>query len=139
MSETTELPKPTAFVDPASRRRAVKLAFPIIFDGSEHHEVFIRRPTVGEIGAWADSKGETALDLYVDASGKPIPDAVFQGLDPDDNEEVSRVAKDFLPRRLSEILFAPPAPSAPTNASDLADGAATAPMSEKPLDGPSPS
>ena len=129
----TDTPKPVTFVDPATRRRAVKLVYPVTYDGREVREIFIARPSVGEIGAWADSKGERPLNVYVDADGAPIPDEVFQGLDPDDNEEVWRVAKDFLPRRLSEVLFAEP-----SNASAPAAGAATAPTSEKFSVGPSP-
>jgi hypothetical protein len=129
-------PKPVAFIHPASRRRAVKLAFPLEYDGREYREVHIRRPNVSEIAAWAESEGKTKLELYVDAGGEPIPASVFDGLDPDDDEEVTRQARDFLPRRLSQALFKTPASATPP-ASAPAAGADTAPMSEKSSAGPS--
>lgn len=110
------------FLDPAARRRAVTLQFPIVFEGREYRAIFIARPTAAEVAAWAESQNaedpaaRLALKLYVDEAGAEIPPAVIDALDLDDDEEVGRVSKDFLPRRLRAVLYPEPKPDDSTPA-----------------------
>ncbi len=110
------------FVDPAARQRKVPLRFPIAYGGRVYREVFFTRPTAAEIAVWAESLGaedpadRKALKLYVDETGAEIPAVVMDSLDPDDDEEVGKVSRDFLPRRLRAVLYPEPKPddSTPT-------------------------
>lgn len=87
-----------------SRSKVVKLTWPVEYDGTIYDQITVRRLTVGEI----DDHLRLNQDL-VNAGTPPkyfrwpmfdVPEEVLVALDPDDEDELNKVAEDFLPRRL---------------------------------------
>ena len=99
------------------------LEWPIDYDGRVYTEVHLVRLTAKDVADWIerlDADGAGKFPIFRDAAGALIPDAVLDGLDADDREEVDKAAMDFLPRRFR---------GATASASAPADGEATGPSS----------
>lgn len=104
------------------RTRTVPLTYPAeLADGTIISEVVIRRMTaveVEEFVAAATAGKEVRLPMFNQ------PPEVLDALDPDDFDELNRVATEMLPRRLRRALeTVEPAPAATAALNDLADSA----------------
>lgn len=93
-----------AFATGEGRTKVVPLQWPIVVDGQKIDAITLRRltgrdyKTLGTLPAGADENGE----LLALMAG--LPTRAFDALDADDFEEVSRQAKDFLPRGLRAAI-----------------------------------
>jgi hypothetical protein len=118
-----ETPAAPKFLGDRPRFKSVPLEWPIDYDGKEYREIHLVKLTAKEVADWLetlDANGSAKFPIFRDADGAPIPDAVLDGLDADDREEVDKAAVDFLPRRFRGVT---------ASASGSADGAATGPIS----------
>jgi hypothetical protein len=119
----TEPPAPPKFISGKPRFRVVTLEEPLEYDGREYREIHLVKLTAKEVADWLETlaaDGSAKFPIFRDAEGARIPDAVLDGLDADDREEVDKAAMDFLPRRFRGVM---------TSASGPADGEATGPTS----------
>ncbi|MBN9452701.1 MAG: phage tail assembly protein [Bosea sp.] len=123
----TETPAATVVALSGNRARTVSLEYPAeLADGTIISEVTVRRMTSAEVEefvAAAAGGKEVRLPMF------DQPPEVLDALDPDDFEELNRVATEMLPRRIRRALdtveLAPDPISAATGAlNDLANSAA---------------
>lgn len=104
------------------------LAWPLQVDGVEFRSITVKRLTTREVGVFVDQiRGKAAgervrFPIFVDAAGQPIPDAVWDALDPDDTDALTEVADRFLPARFRD--------GRETDASDPATGATSGASSD---------
>jgi hypothetical protein len=122
-TEATAVPAPPKFISGRPRFKVVTLEEPLEYDGREYREIHLVKLTAKEVADWIETleaNGSGRFPIFRDADKAPIPDAVLDGLDADDREEVDKAAVDFLPRRFRGVTASASAP---------ADGEATGPMS----------
>ncbi|MGU3541038.1 hypothetical protein [Methylobacterium sp. A54F] len=97
-----------AFSSDKPRSRRIELEWPVEYGGRTYQALVIQRVTTDQIAAWTNAvrkKDPNAnLGNVVDDDGAPVPTAVLEFLDPDDNEEVGEAIESFLPRRLREAF-----------------------------------
>ncbi|WP_187371565.1 phage tail assembly protein [Methylobacterium oryzihabitans] len=119
-------PAPPVFVGGRERSAVFPLDCPLSYDGRLYDAVVMRRPTAREVGAFYDALAEGGFQgfpIFFTPEGDPIPHAVIDALDPDDDDRIMGRLMDFLPRRLrlaageSDPGSLPPtgAPTAPTS------------------------
>ena len=98
----------TDFLPGRERVKRVDLEWPLVHEGREYREIFVKRLNAGEVAELmreidamreADPQGRVRWPIFVDADGALIPDAVMDGMDDDDKLAIDAVATDFLPRR----------------------------------------
>lgn len=112
-----ETPAPARFVGGKPREEVVELDWPVEYDGKVYDRVTVRRISVEELRAFIESSADGASAARMPMFDVPM--AVLDALDPDDDERVMKVMRDFLPRRLREAAEASPqaggdtAPSSP--------------------------
>jgi hypothetical protein len=87
------------------RATAVPLEWPFSYDGVVYEEIPLRRVSVAEIAAWVEGLADNP-DAPLPVFG--VPSAVLDMLDPDDDDRLSEVARDFLPRRFQDAAGPPP-------------------------------
>lgn len=104
-------PKPKAQYDnEAGRAGTVTLKWPFTLDGRRYERIHLKRLTAGEVSAFQETVAKAANDseitfpIYRDDDGDLISQDVLNALDDDDNMEIVRVTRNFLPRRYQGVL-----------------------------------
>lgn len=93
------------FLTDKPRRADLVLAWPVELDGVPYRTVTVRRMSVAEVGAFMDALKDAPegasvrFPIFDDERGAPLPDALWDVLDPDDHDALQRAAADFLPAR----------------------------------------
>lgn len=107
------------FVGGKVRMRTIPLDYHLEYEGRTYTSITLRRPTSIEIGQWYERLFEEAktepdarvrFPIFEDEDGNPIPGAVLDALDGEDDERVMGAAGDFLPPRL-RVLWVDPRPA----------------------------
>lgn len=102
MAETIKAPAPVVLR--GARTRTVPLEYPVeLADGKRISEVTVRRMTLGEMKefiAAATEERDCPLPMF------SVSAEILDALDPDDFDELHRVATEMLPRRLRRALDA---------------------------------
>jgi hypothetical protein len=96
-------PPPPVFVGGRPRAAVIDLDFPVSYDGRTFDKVMLRRPTSGEVAAFFQTlatEGFTNFPVFFTPEGEPIPFAVINALDPDDDDKLGERIMEFVPRRL---------------------------------------
>ncbi|BAQ50411.1 hypothetical protein [Methylobacterium aquaticum] len=120
-------PAPPVFAPGRARSAEFVLDWPVVYDGATYTVLVLRRPSAAEVGAYFEALADGArlpLPVFFTPEGDPVPHAVVDALDPDDDDRVMGRLLDFLPDRLLRAVRVASDPSSP-----LPDGAPTAPTS----------
>lgn len=93
-----------------SRTLRVPLVYPVGYGVRIYTAITLRRPSGAEVDRYLDRVrgeahgGRALFPIFFDDDGLPVPGAVFDALDADDDEAVFEHAPDFMPRRLQRFL-----------------------------------
>lgn len=124
----------SSFFNADATRKAVKLAYPVLYppgpSARRYETVFVRKLTVGQIrtaqdnyrkALEADPDVEPDFQMIVDEQGSPLPRAMLDLIEADDDETLNEAVLNFLPRRFHRQTSDQDGGSAP------ATGASTGP------------
>jgi hypothetical protein len=104
-----EAKAPPKFVGGPPRLRSVPLVYPVEYDGVIYNEIVVVRLAVADIAAFQEAAAKLPegqvppWPAFRDADGKPMPIEVLGALDDDDQFELDKVTRNFLPRRYRAV------------------------------------
>lgn len=112
--KTLNEPPVARFVAAAEREKTVPLEWPFEFDGRLIDSVRVRRVSGSEMKEFWEqmSRNERFIPPVIDCS-----QAVWDAMDPDDQETVDAAAEPFMPRRLKAAVKLPSGNGENTSAS----------------------